>query len=153
MNFLSHSEISVVFFRVSSRSSGRGSGSFLWCSHHSMTFAQGFQRLFGPSIWSPLLTLFRTDEETLGRGIASSVSPMSAIHHHRISTQALNKPRRVPQTRLRDAAPAQQPRQQDSPSSMFLMSTDRTACTQMISTHTQRIVCQARGHVRPPGRR
>lgn len=37
MNFWSHSSISVVLRRLSSSSLALG-GSFLWCSHHSMTF-------------------------------------------------------------------------------------------------------------------
>jgi hypothetical protein len=36
MNFWSHSSISVVLRRLSSSSPAEG-GSFLWCSHHSMT--------------------------------------------------------------------------------------------------------------------
>lgn len=40
----SQSLISVVLRRLSSRSSARGSGSFLWCSHHSRTWASRAQR-------------------------------------------------------------------------------------------------------------
>lgn len=59
INLASQSEISVVLRRESSWSSARGSGSFLWCSHHSRTF-------------------LRTLAETLGSGIAWSDSPTSA---------------------------------------------------------------------------
>lgn len=61
MNFWSQSEISVVRRRLSSasRSAGRGSGSFLWCSHHSKTF-------------------LRTLDGTLGNGMGLSDSPTSA---------------------------------------------------------------------------
>jgi hypothetical protein len=38
INFWSHSSISVVFFRESESSSAVAGGSFLWCSHHSITF-------------------------------------------------------------------------------------------------------------------
>jgi hypothetical protein len=38
MNFWSHSSISVVFLRESESSSAAAGGSFLWCSHHSITF-------------------------------------------------------------------------------------------------------------------
>lgn len=39
----SQSLISVVLRRLSSRSSAMGSGSFLWCSHHSRTCRRGAQ--------------------------------------------------------------------------------------------------------------
>lgn len=38
MNFWSHSSMSVVFLRESESSSLAAAGSFLWCSHHSITF-------------------------------------------------------------------------------------------------------------------
>lgn len=52
LHFASQSEISVVLRRESSMSSARGSGSFLWCSHHSRT-------------WRRAGTCRRAQEETM----------------------------------------------------------------------------------------
>lgn len=85
MNFWSHSSISVVFFRLSDSSSLVDGGSFLWCSHHSMTlrrtgsvtFNKGQKSQHGDS--SRKMTCFRV-ELTLGIGTISlrTASPRSS---------------------------------------------------------------------------